>query len=415
LFEFLIKELTNEIIGGINQMKNYKVLFILRTLKELLAIFVDSFLVLYFVQVSQNNILPLGIYKLIAVISIYIVMFITKNFCKSKNRVIFLRIGIILDFIYFLTIILLKEKITDYIYFVGLLYGLEEGFYYCVANMFESDGITNEERTKYEGSYFSVQSILSIIFPIVFGSIIYTNGFLKSLPIVLFIVLFRLILSFLFKDTNIPKVSKINLKEFKNIVKKTPEVKKIYLINFFEGLTYSEGAFGYIVTIYIIKVFSNSFSLGIFTSIFSLVSCLLGILFAKVIKKKYYRKMIGVSMTFTIISLCIMLYKCNFITIVIFNFFQTVSKNLMNLINNTSGANISNLELIRKNYKVEYFFGMETCLIIARIISNSLFIIMAFSNISVLMFVFIGILIFYAYHSIQLQKIIEQKKSPSLS
>lgn len=83
-----------------------------------------------------------------------------------------MRIGIILDFVYFLTIILLKDKIVDYMYFVGLLYGLEEGFYYSVYNMLESDGITNEERAKFNGSYTAVQSILAIIFPLIFGSLI---------------------------------------------------------------------------------------------------------------------------------------------------------------------------------------------------------------------------------------------------
>ena len=115
-------------------MNNYKVLFSLRVLKSILSSFVDSFLVLYFLSISESNILPLGIYKLVAIFAIYAVMFLARNLCKSKNRVNMIRIGIILNFIYFLTIILLKENVVKYIYLVGLLYGLEEGFYYCVYN-----------------------------------------------------------------------------------------------------------------------------------------------------------------------------------------------------------------------------------------------------------------------------------------
>ena len=44
-------------------MNNYKVLFSLRTLKNILTNFVDSFLVLYFLDVSDRNIVPLGIYN----------------------------------------------------------------------------------------------------------------------------------------------------------------------------------------------------------------------------------------------------------------------------------------------------------------------------------------------------------------
>ena len=125
-------------------MNNYKVLFSLRILKNILNTFVDSFLVLYFLDVSDRNIVPLGIYKLVAVIAIYSVIFLTRNLAKSKNRANLMRIGIVLDFVYFLTIILLKDNVVNYIYLVGLLYGLEEGFYYSVYNILESDGITNE-------------------------------------------------------------------------------------------------------------------------------------------------------------------------------------------------------------------------------------------------------------------------------
>ncbi len=102
-------------------MNNYKVLFSFRVLKSILSDFVDSFLVLYFLEVSDSNILPLGIYKLVSVITIYSIIFLARNLAKSKHRVNLMRLGIVLDFVYFLTIILLKDKIIDYIYWVRFI------------------------------------------------------------------------------------------------------------------------------------------------------------------------------------------------------------------------------------------------------------------------------------------------------
>ncbi len=93
-----------------------------------------------------------------------------------------------------------------------------------------------------------------------------------------------------------------------------------------------------------IKVFSNSFNLGVFTSIFSFITCILGFLFAKLIKKEYYNRIIGISTSFTIISLLIMIFQCNMVTIVLFNFFQTVSKTLMSLVNENNQFNLCNDE-----------------------------------------------------------------------
>lgn len=67
-------------------MNNYKVLMSLRLLKNILATFIDSFLVLYFLTISENNIIPFGIYKLIAVSTIFLTMFLLRNLCKSEYR-----------------------------------------------------------------------------------------------------------------------------------------------------------------------------------------------------------------------------------------------------------------------------------------------------------------------------------------
>lgn len=387
-------------------MNNYKVLFSLRTLKNILTNFVDSFLVLYFLDVSDRNIVPLGIYKLVAIIAIYSVIFLTRNFSKSKNRANLMRIGIVLDFVYFLTIILLKDKVVNYIYLVGLLYGLEEGFYYSVYNILESDGITNEERAKFAGTYTAIESILSIIFPLIFGSLISATGFLKSLIVVFIIVIVRIILSFIYKDNNVPKSNKTNMKKYFELTNKDKRFKQMYRVEFLNGIVYSEAAFSYIVTIYIIKVFSDSFSLGVFTSIFSVITFIIGILFAKFINKKYYSSAIKISMIFTIISLFLMIFRCNAVTIILFNLFQTISKKLKNLITGNNQANLSNYSKIAKEYKTEYWLANETSLVIGRIISSSVFILLAYIDTTIMIILYALFLILFATNSIKLQKII---------
>lgn len=387
-------------------MNNYKVLFSLRILKNVLTNFVDSFLVLYFLDVSDRNIVPLGIYKLVAIIAIYSVIFLTRNFSKSKNRANLMRIGIVLDFVYFLTIILLKDKIVNYIYLVGLLYGLEEGFYYSMYNILESDGITNEERAKFAGTYTAIESILSIIFPLIFGSLISATGFLKSLTVVFIIVIIRIILSFIYKDNNVPKSNKTNMKEYFELTKRDKRFKQMYRVEFLNGIVYSEAAFSYIVTIYIIKVFSDSFSLGIFTSIFSVITFIIGILFAKFINKKYYSSAIKISMIFTIMSLFLMIFRCNAVTIILFNLFQTISKKLKSLITGNNQGNLSNYSKIAKEYKTEYWLANETSLVIGRVISSSVFIFLAYIDTTIMIILYALFLILFAINSIKLQKII---------
>ena len=389
-------------------INNYKVMFGLRTLKSIFIVFCDSFLVLYFFDLSDSNILPIALYKIISIFTIYIVMFLVRNFCKSKHRINLIRFGIIVNFLYFLSILFLKERVINYIYWVGFLYGLQVGLYQSIYNNLESTVISNEQRAKFVGNYSASKSIISIIFPLIFGGLIYEEGFAKSLIIVLVIVIFQIILSFLIKDKNTSENSRTNLVQYIKLVKENKIIKNVYKTSFFSGLTY-EGTFKYIVTIYIIRIFSTSISLGVFNSIFALISCIIGILFARFINPKYYANIMKVTISITVVSLCVMIYNCTMTTIILFNLFQTISLELMNLINKSSHLNISNIDSIKKDYKVEYWLGNETALFLGRVISSILFILLAFTSSNFMIYIFVILLILFANSSIQLQKVIKEK------
>ena len=84
----------------------------------------------------------------------------------------------------------------------------------------------------------------------------------------------------------------------------------------------------------------------------------------------------------------VMMMNCRAETIVLFNLFYTVSKTLGTLINENIQADLSNFENIRKEYKVEYWLANETCFFAARLISNGLFIGMAFVNGNAIILIF---------------------------
>ena len=167
------------------------------------------------------------------------------------------------------------------------------------------------------------------------------------------------------------------------------------------GLVFSEAAFSYIVIIYIIKVFSDSFSLGIFTSIFNIITFFIGIYFAKLLKKKDYFVAVKVSMFFTIITLFIMIFNCNPVTIVLFNLFQTISKTL---------STLSNDDKIKKEYKSEYWLSTETSVFLGRVVSSILFILLAFFDTTVMIIGYALFLIIFSSNLVKLQKMLHNQK-----
>lgn len=164
------------------------------------------------------------------------------------------------------------------------------------------------------------------------------------------------------------------------------------------------------ITIYIIKIFSDSFSLGVFTSVFGIISSLIGIAFAKFLKKKHYSSLIMVSAIATILSFLAMVLSCNAFTIIIFNFCQTIYKCIIHAINEVHSGNLCNDPRIRRNYKTEYRVIAERYYAAGRTVSAILFLLTAFfSDITPIMFIFAFAMAAFALSSLRLHRSITKK------
>lgn len=386
-------------------IKNYYSLLFIRVLKSTIQIFIDSFFVLYFMHVANNNILPLGIYNLFLYASLVIIIFLIRNLLKGKNRIFLLRLGMILNFIFFLLILILNENMVKYSYILAIIYGFEEALFFSVFNVYESK-IEEKRLAKYSGTYTALNSILSVVIPIILGSVMSVGGFKKCTFIVLVLVLLNLFLSFIYKDKNIPSSKKSNLKGYFKLMKNNRALQIVHMASFTNGLTYG-GAFSLLITIYIIKVFKTGFSLGILTSFFCLITALASYVFANYISKTKYRKIIICCNTLTIMGLVLMVVKCNPITIIIFNFIQSFSKTYANLIDTNNNIILSQRKEVKKTYKEEYYMVHELFIFVGRIFSYSLFCMLAFMDTvfktNIIMLIFILFMIMRTIFHVKLQ------------
>lgn len=109
------------------------------------------------------------------------------------------------------------------------------------------------------------------------------------------------------------------------------------------------------------------------------------------------------------------MFKCNFVTIIIFNLLQSYSKTIVELINSNALSDISNMDEIKNKYKVEYFVGMESYLVVGRITSYLLFLLMGiintnlFNNIILIIFTFL--IIVFTMCSINVQRSLQGEKN----
>lgn len=282
------------------------------------------------------------------------------------------RIGVIINFIYIMTIIILKEKIIEYLGLISILYGISSSAYWFSYNLFVINKIDNERRTEYTVKSKIIASIIGVLCHIILGSIITVTNYELTAIIILVISIIQIILSFMLSPDNETNLSKFNAKQTWNKLKSNKQIRRISIVEFFIGMNVSDGALEILMTILILNSFKTDMNLGIITSITTVLSMICVHLYGKIYKKRDDKGLIIVSSILSVIAVFILLIWRNNITIIIYNICYVIFTSLLTLTRKIRLFNISDSHIVDKNNQCEFFSLREGILNIGRVMGYTM-------------------------------------------
>lgn len=291
---------------------------------------------------------------------------------EKRNRIKIFRIGIILNFIYILIIILLKEKIINYLPIISIIYGISASCYYFPYNLFIINKVKNTERTNYMVKLFITISVVGILFPIIFGSIITITNYILTAVIVLFISLIQIILSFFITDNHNGDLEEYNLKKAWLELKKNKQVINCLAGEFFIGMNICNGALETVMVILILNSFKTNINLGIITSIATLLSILVVKIYGLIYNKRDDKKVIIISSIIPVISLIIFLILKTNTTVIIYKFSYVIFAEILSLVRKIKIFNLSNSKIVNKSNQCEFNAIREVTLNVGRVTGYTL-------------------------------------------
>lgn len=350
-------------------MKEYKkesnIIIIINALRKIIEIFSGPFLTTYFIKTSLESILDISIYNTFSYIVLAITCLMVGYIIKNKFRMAAFRAGVIINFIYILTIIILKERIIQHLWLLAILYGLFSGLYFMPFNLILGNKIKNEDRTGYEVKKEMISSIINIVIPIVLGSIITVTNYILTAVIILILSLIQIILSFVLKPLE-ESGEKFNMKGMIQVVKKNKDIKRMMLAEYLTGISVNNSALATIATILIYNAFQTDLNLGIITSISYILQLIVIYLYGKRYKEKSDKNIIILLSIIPMITLGMFLLYPNAVTVIIYNLYFTIFVNLIGIIRSVRLYNISNSGEINRSNQEEFWSIREVCLNLGR-------------------------------------------------
>ena len=373
-------------------------------INNVLYMFVNTFMVAYFITLTNYDYKQISIYYVLSFIAILLTFLTFGRIIKNKNQVWVFRSGIIAYCLYILILAFLKEKIVTYFAPLGFFYGIVQGLIWVAAHT-----LVNEHTQNNTNKFISFKSIISkilkIFFPIVFGVSIELTSFSYVAKIVILLSITQFIFSLFIEDKAKTYDKKYNLKEYINLVKNNDKFKTVYKLCICDGIV--NYLLETLIVILTVMTFKTTISLGVITTITAICSILSVYIFQYKLKSNW--KILKICNIMMISSVLLLLINISKPTIIIYNICTAI---FLVILSNTGDTKryeiVSENEIVVKDYIIEHQVVCEAILNITRIIAYILlFVISLFNNIvlfKILLLLVTIVILIYSKLLIKLKK-----------
>lgn len=312
-------------------------------IKVIMDLFIGTFLVSYILSQTPENILGKGLFNIgLFYFSWYLIYaifeFVCSYFVDRGNKVLFLRIAIIINTLLIISIVLWGELISHWVVFAGAMCGLADAFYYS-SYLVMRIGLAESQTVKqYNVLTIFFTNLVKVVVPIVLGYVIEASSLSTIAIYIVILSAIQFVLSLFIKESKDDN-SKFEFKKFLNYLKTNKsdfaKLKNIYLGHIPSGFKTTYTVLVVALTVYIFKKDSV---LGIYTSIFSLVTALLVALYKLTDNNRHTNKLVIyllLGVLPVISAVLVVISPNNIVFLMILNFFLTLSSNFTDMLGNT--------------------------------------------------------------------------------
>lgn len=257
---------------------------------KVISVFKDIFLGIYFLKITQGNIVDVSMYYITFYLT-YLICLLIVNKLQKVNLVSMFRVGIFLNLMQCIILLIVGDQISNYIIPFAIFASIGNAFYYypeqILIKRVNKEGnfqnyITKDQILKYS---------INIILPIILGYCISKNSYELAFIVLIVLISISFVFSLFIKGFDL-KHGKINLKKFFENINNNGNKKLMTLLSFrtlFRGLS-SFGVLSTLITIITFFVVSTELSLGSISSFITVISILVIYCINKYVKRENLSK-----------------------------------------------------------------------------------------------------------------------------
>lgn len=361
------------LLKKINIQKDLLFLLIIGGLYSLGIFLSNTFVNVYFWKQSGEY-HTIAIYNLAIYIAQPFTFIFAGKLAKKIERIIVLRLGVIFLSLFFLSVLMIGEKVSTYNYIIGTLLGIGYGFYWLAFNVLTFEITEPDTRDFFNGFLGVLQSFGGMIGPLLAGLVI-ANMTKNSGYTVIFTVSFILfvcavVCSFFLKRRHAD--GKFQLVKVMKERHANKNWQRILYSHIFLGLR--EGMFLFVITIWVYIVTQSEFALGIFNFVLSGISIIFYFISIKLIKSHLRKRAILYGSIILYTAIYIIIFDMTYTHLLIYAIVIGIAHPIINVPYVSMTYDVIGRARFAKEFRVEYIVVRELFVNLGRVISILIFI-----------------------------------------
>ncbi len=361
-----------------NLNRNSLLLIAIHSIHSIIELFLNIFLVAYFLDLTGNNIVPTAVFYIFTYALVSAGFVFIGPYVKCCNKLVIYRWSFVLNAIVLLLVIYLKKDITHYIWLLGLISGLEKALFYFPQNIMTSQEAIGNALIKFNGYRFAWNGIIKIVMPVVLGWFISVDSFINTAIFVLFLTVIEFALSYMMKKPHSSYRKKFSMTAMWVFTFKKPLLKVSFLVEVLRGFIFD--ALDVMVVLYVVYMFKTNLNLGIFTSIFAICTVITGSIFGRFGGYNSFSKIISTCSVITFAAATWFIFDTDKTSFITYNLAFATAAQLIRIITDINVFKTSQSKSVAALYRIEYLSLREVFLGIGRVSSFILVIFAAKSN-----------------------------------
>lgn len=310
--------------------------------------------------------------NMLSSITIVIMFILSGQISRKFGITSCIRLGIISNLLFYVIILLLKEKAENYLIYLGFLSGSAVGFYFYAVNTLNYHYTNSSNRAYFLGLSGALGSIMGTAAPIISGYIIISKEKLQGHYLV-FLISFLLFLSAIMLSYFLTQIKEEGKYYLKQVLKtrNNSTWNNIMLSHLLLG--FKDGSFDLLLGLLVYMVFQNELNMGKLSTAASILGIGSTYFIGRLLNKKNQRKIFFVGAIMTLFSTIIVVIWTSYTGVVINSMLNALFTCLWTIPMSNMVYEVVGKFSTEESNIGDYMTALEVPIVIGRIVSLSIF------------------------------------------